>query len=136
MYDVVGAFACLAAAALLVWKFGDGWARRLMGVVLVVVGVLVSATIVYGSSQGPTPKTVALSVPCQRVNQLNCAWYGQRYGVGTSETPPLYSQLVYYSWVSSDGRSFCRYYVGAPFRGLVCARHWPLTRSDVAKAAP
>lgn len=138
MYDVVGAFVCLAAAAFLVWKFGAGgrWARCLLGVVLVVAGVLVSATIVYGSSQGPTSKTVALSVPCQRVNQLNCAWYGHRVRVGTSENPPLYTLVVYYSWASSDGRSFCRYYTGVPFRLLVCAKHWPLTSSDLAEAAP
>jgi hypothetical protein len=102
-------------------------AGLIIGLILGATGLATAAT-----DQGAAPQSVDLNVPCQTANQLNCAWYGTGYAPGTSENPPSYSAMQYYSWAKDDRSTFCRYYTGAPFRGLVCATHWPLTSADIA----
>lgn len=78
---------------------------------------------------GAAPQKVNLVIPCQRANQLNCTWYGERYAARTSENPPLYTATQWYNYVEPDGKTFCRYQL-VPFRALTCADHWPLKSSD------
>lgn len=95
-----------------------------------VAGLFLGVTgVAAAAGMGAAPRDVDLTIPCQRPNQLNCSWYGQRLAARTSESPPPYTGTLWYNWAEPDGKTFCRYLL-VPQRALVCADHWPLVDAD------
>lgn len=102
--------------------------KTLAAIVAATVLIPTGAAVASGV-MGAEPREVNLNIPCQRPNQLNCTWYGERVPVGTSETPPVYTKAYWFNYADPDGKTFCRYRV-TPIRQLTCADHWPLTIAD------